>query len=375
MNQLVTGEVKGDTIKRLGNLYAQIVDYDNLWHAYQHAAKGKRFRDEVLIFSNNLEANLINIQNELIYHTYQVGHYREFYVFEPKKRLIMALPFKDRVVQWAIYRILMPLIDKRFIEQSCGCREGKGVQLAADILQNWSRKISRTSERPYYLKLDISKYFYRIDHEVLFSILKRMIKDPDTLRLLHTIIFSETKKFGIPVGVGMDDIENRVGWMGMPIGNLTSQLFANLYLNELDQYAKHELHMHYYVRYMDDVIILDEDKRDLHRVLEELDVFISSVLHLQLNNKTCIRPISTGIDFCGFRIWPTHRKLRKKSVRKMKKRLKYLKNAYARGEADFDEIGQTVNSYLGYMKHADCHRLMGKVLNDFRLTRNEEQGP
>lgn len=355
-------------MKRLGNLYAQIIDYENLWNAYLNARKNKRFRGDVLEFTHNVEENLIQIQNELIHKTYKVGRYREFYVYEPKKRLIMALPFRDRVVQWAIYQVIEPLFDRQFIKDSYACRKGKGVQAAADRLQYWMRKLDRSYENPYYLKLDISKYFYRIDHDVLISILRRKIKDEDLMWLLETIIHSEDTKFGVPLG-DHDFEQERIDGVGMPIGNLTSQLFANLYLNELDQYAKHELHARYYIRYVDDVVILHPDKRELWKMLEEIDIFLRSELRLQLNNKTAIRPIRQGIEFVGYRIWSTHRKLKKKTAKRMKRRLKYLKSAYARGEVSADEVRSTLMSYLGYMKHADCHRLRQKVLKNFVLKR------
>lgn len=357
-------------MKRLGNLYEQIIDYENLWNAYLNARKNKRFRGDVLEFTHNVEENLIQIQNELIHKTYKVGKYREFYVYDPKKRLIMALPFKDRVVQWVIYRIIEPILDKQFIYDSYACRKGKGIQKAADRLQYWLRKLDRSAEKPYYLKLDISKYFYRIDHDILMQILERKIKDRDVLWLLETIIRSEDTKFGIPLGDhGFE--QERIDGIGIPIGNLTSQLFANLYLNELDQYAKHQLHLHYYIRYMDDIVILSEDKHELRNVLEEIDIFLRSELRLQLNNKTAIRPISTGIEFVGYRIWPTHRKLKKKTAKKMKRRLRYLKKAYARGEVSADEVRSTLMSYLGYMKHADCYNLKRKILSDLVLVRTE----
>lgn len=356
-------------MKRLGNLYEQIIDYENLWEAYLNARKNKRFRGDVLEFTHNVEENLIQIQNELIYKTYKVGKYREFYVYDPKKRLIMALPFRDRVVQWAIYQVIEPLFDRQFIKDSYACRKGKGVQAAADRLQYWMRKLDRSYENPYYLKIDISKYFYRIDHDVLISILRRKIKDKGLMWLLETIIHSEDTKFGVPLG-DHDFEQERIDGVGMPIGNLTSQLFANLYLNELDQYAKHELHAHYYIRYMDDVVILHPDKRELWKMLEEIDIFLRSELRLQLNNKTAIRPIRQGIEFVGYRIWSTHRKLKKKTAKKMKRRLKYLKKAYARGEVSADEVRSTLMSYLGYMKHADCYKLKKKILRDLVLVRS-----
>jgi hypothetical protein len=164
--------------------------------------------------------------------------------------------------------------------------------------------------------------------------------------------------------------ETRIYDIGMPIGNLVSQLFANLYMNELDQYAKHDMKLRHYIRYMDDVIILHENKNELHRILEEIELFLSYELKLHLNNKTSIRPTKDGIEYVGYRIWSTHRRLSKKTVKKMKMRLKYLKKSFARGEVNADEVRSTVASYLGLMKHANCYNLRKKTFKEFKLQRN-----
>lgn len=267
--------------------------------------------------------------------------------------------------------MIEPLLDKQFIEHSYGCRTGKGTQKAADDLQNAVRKMERSHERPYYLKIDISKYFYRIDHDVLLSILDRKFKDPDLMWLLGLVVRSEDMKFGVPLG-DHEFNEERLEGLGMPIGNLLSQIFANLYLNELDQFVKHELRVHYYFRYMDDMIILYQDKHELRKILEEIDLYLKSELKLQLNNKTTIRPTNNGITFVGQRIWSTHKKLSKETAKKMKSRLKYLKKSYARGEVSLDEVKQTLASYFGLMKHMDCYRLKVKISKDFVLVRNSE---
>lgn len=157
-------------MKKLKDLYPQVYDFENIYQAYREARKCKRYRDEVLSFSANLEENLIEIQNELIWKTYRLGRYREFYIWEPKQRLVMALPFKDRVVQWAIYRVLNSLLERRYILDSYACRVGFGAHRAVDRLQYWLRYLDRKHARVYVLKLDISKYFYRVDHDVLMDI-------------------------------------------------------------------------------------------------------------------------------------------------------------------------------------------------------------
>lgn len=350
-------------MKPIKNIFQQIYDFENLFEAWENAKKGKRYRKEVLAFSDRLEENLIDIQNHLIYGSYKVGAYRPFYVYEPKKRMVMALPFRDRVVQWAIYQHLNPIFDKQFIADSYACRKGKGTHAAANRLQYWVRQTDRKPERYYYLKLDISKYFYRVDHAVLLKILARKIKDRQLINLLATIIRSEDTRFGLPAGVD-PDMCSKEEWLddvGMPIGNLTSQLFANLYLNELDQYAKHKLGLHYYIRYMDDVIILHHDKKFLAKIKTEIEEFLLNELHLQLNNKTAIRPTSMGIEFVGFRVWATHKKLKKKTAIKIKSRLKYLFQAYRNGNITKEELDRSVAAYNGILKHFNSYNFRQKL--------------
>lgn len=357
-------------MKRLKELYSKIYDFDNLFIAYLEARKGKRYRNEILYFTNNLEENLIDIQRDLVHKTYKVGKYKEFFVHDPKKRLIMALPFRDRVVQWAIYRILNPLFDRRYIIDSYACRVGYGAHRAIDRLQYWLRYLSRRHDKIYALKLDISKYFYRVDHNILISILRRIIADEDLLWLLETIIRTEDSKFGIQLG-DHNFTKERLCGVGMPIGNLTSQMFANLYLNELDQHVKHRLKVRYYARYMDDMIIFHQDKQYLWWLKDEIGAFVENKLHLSLNNKTSIDTTNQGVDFCGYRVWPTHKKLRKKTALKMKKRLKHLQKAYANWRISFAEVNASVQSYFGLLEHCNSHRLFMKLCNDLVFARQE----
>lgn len=244
-------------MKKIKGIFPKIYDFENLFCAYKAAIKCKRYRQDVMEYTDRLEDNLIILQNELIWGQYSVGTYNIFYVYEPKKRLIMSLLFKDRVAQHAIYRQINPLFEKKFIFDSYACRVGKGTHKAIDRLQYWLKQTDRKPKKYYYLKLDVSKYFYRIDHGILKKILAKMIDDPPLLDLMAKIIDCEDTKFGLPLGADIGDVafDRMLDDVGLPIGNLTSQMFANLYLNELDQFCKHKLRLHFYIRYMDDIII------------------------------------------------------------------------------------------------------------------------
>lgn len=359
----------GRIIKRVGNLIEEIYDFENLYDAYKTARKGKMNRKEILAYTANLEENLIEIQNELIHGMYEVGAYREFFIYEPKQRMIMSLPFKDRVIQWAIYRVLNPIFEKSFYEHSYACRVGKGTHSASEKLQEWLRIVNKKPGKWYYLKMDISKYFYRVDHEILLALIERRIKDKKVIDLLRKIICSETAKFGLPASSSLSEVDIREDGRGMPIGNLTSQMFANIYLNELDKFVKNELHAKYYLRYMDDFILLSDDKFQLHAWKDSIIHFLDRELRLHTNNKTCIRPINLGVEFVGYQTWATHKKLRKSTTKRMRKRLKYLQKQYANREITPEKVRQSIMSYHGLLDKANSYRLKKKIANSYVYTR------
>ena len=349
--------------KRVGNLYKPNRTYEKLYYAYRNAAKGKRYRGDVLQYTDNLESNLLTLLEELKTHSYKVGAYREFYVYEPKKRLIMALPFRDRVVQWWIYDQLYPIFDKTFIEDSFACRRGKGQKAAADRLQYFLQQTEVLGGKWYYLKLDIAKYFYRVNHDILLSIVERKIKDKDMLRILRTIIDDSETDFGLTICKNVEDAE-RVKGIGMPIGNLTSQLLANVYLNELYHFCKQTLGLDFYIRYMDDVIILGKSKEQLREVLGRIEQFLQDHLQLELNNKTAIRPVTMGVQFVGLTVWSTHRTVRKSTSLRIKRRLKHKAKELKAGKITQEQYNSTLQSYLGLMKYNDCYRFKMALLEE-----------
>lgn len=343
-----------------GTLLERIYSWENLLEAYHEAARDKWYRNDVTAFAARLEENLISIQNDLMWRTYTVGRYRQFYVTELKKRLVMALGFRDRVVQWAIYRQINQELDNGMIYHSYGCRVEKGTTRAADRLQYWCTLVDRKPERWHYLKLDISKYFYRVDHEVLLGILRRKYPDEDGLLwLMETIINCDHTPFGLPPGKSADEVppSERLFEVGMPIGNLTSQLLANVCLNELDQYIKHELKCHFYVRYMDDMVLLTEEAATLNEWRVLIEDYLNRILHLELNSKTTIGLVCRGITFVGCRIYPGYRKPTPNTVRKMKARMRYIAKEYEAGLIDFDAVDATMQSYFGMLGHCAAYGL------------------
>lgn len=338
------------------NLYPQIYDFGNLYEAYLKARRGHRYDPDVLVFSSNRESELIQLQNELIWKTYQTGQYRRFYVHDPKTRLVAALPFRDRVLHHALCNVIEPLFERKYIYDSYACRKGKGTHAGANRVTDFLRRASEIWDKPYCLKCDISQYFPSVRHSTLLAIIRRTIACEDTLWLIQEILSS---------WVDTNDPDPR----GLPIGNLTSQLWANVYLDQLDHFVKEVLREPYYVRYMDDFVIIHGSKAELWQVKREIEGFLDSKLGLKLNGKTGIFPISHGIDFLGYRIWPDHRLLRKRSTKRIKRALRHFQKLYAQGTIDFDRINATVQSWLGHATHADSFGFRKKLLEAFVLTK------
>ena len=331
------------------DLFARIVEFENLHTAYRGARMNKRYRNSILKFGYALEENLLALQRELMHKTYTHGGYREFIIADSKKRTIKAAPFRDRVVHHALCNIIEPLLDKGFIYDSYACRRGKGTHSAILRLEHFikslrssSRERNETHHKIYCLKCDISKYFDSVDHKILFGILRRKISDEDILWLLREIITSNQK--------------------GIPIGNLTSQLFANVYLNELDHFIKRVLHKKYYIRYMDDFLILGLDKKRLHEDKKRIQIFLCNNLKLIMHPKKAeIFPIDTGIDFLGYVIYDHKRFLRKSTVKRFIKKKRNCERMVKNGKLTEASLKNTVASWRGYASFADSYKLMEKL--------------
>jgi len=371
------------------NLFQEVCEIENLYSAYLKARKGKNHIAEVIEFTYNLESELLKLQKELISQTYKTGKYLHFIIFEPKERKISALPFRDRVVHHAICNIIEPIFDKSFIYDSYACRTGKGTHAGADRIQSFIRKVKSNY---YVLKCDVSKYFPSVNHEILKKMIREKIADKNLLQLLDKIIDSPdleksdcqeqktqnslqksessilyqtednctTKPNCSSPNLLFEDNKescSKQNHSGIPIGNLTSQLFANIYLNKLDEYVKYELRIKYYIRYMDDFIIIHESKQYLHEVKDKvISLFVSMRLTMH-PKKANIFPIALGVDFLGYRIFNNHRLVRKSTVKRFLKNAKGKIKEYSKGYMDFDKLMESFNSWESYMDNGNSYNL------------------
>lgn len=327
-------------MKRAGNLLGKICEFGNALLAYRKAKRCKRFRKEVLEFEKDREDNLHRAIRELRELSYMPGKYKVFKVWEPKERIIMALPFYDRVIQHMIVNIIEPIFEKQFIYHSYACRKGKGAHKASQQLMRWLYNLEVVEGKSVYvLKADIHHYFQSIDHEILKREVRRYIKDRDLLVIIDRIINHN--------GIFPDGV-------GIPVGNLTSQLFANVYLHRLDMFVKHKLHAEYYMRYMDDFLVISDDLEQLKKWQKEIEDFLIKELRLQLNPKTTIVYAKNGVDFVGYRHWNSVKKIRKDAMRRMKR----LMRNFTQGIITEEFFEKSFMSRIGSMKHADTFHLI-----------------
>ncbi len=340
--------------KTYNNLWDEITSFENIYNAYSKAIKCKRYRNYVLKFNYHLEINLLAIQKELREENWEPHKFRQFYVYDPKKRLISAPNFSDRIVHHALANITEPLFERKFICDSYACRIGKGVHKAAIKMQKFQHIAAMNFQHVYVIKGDIHHYFENVDQDILMSIVKRTIRDRNTLNLCEKIIYNSR------------EFDKK----GMPVGSLTSQIFANIYLNQLDHFVKDILSTKFYIRYMDDFIILDDDKAKLWRLLNKIEGFLNNTLKLELNPKTAIFPMNRGVDFVGYRIWPTHILPRKRTIKRTKKRFKKFSKLYADNKMDMKNIKASLMSFLGYIKHCNAHKTTISTLEKIILKRD-----
>jgi len=317
-------------------LFNEIISTENLLAAWEEFVRGKRTKTDIQLFERNLMDNILQLNAELANRTYLHGPYQKFRICDPKLRDIHKALVRDRLLHHAIHRVLYPIFDQKFIHDSFSCRVGKGVHAAGLQFRRFAYKTSQNHTRTcWVLKCDIRKFFASIRHNILINILQRSC-DRDIVWLLKQIIESFATEPG----------------HGLPLGNLTSQLLANIYLNEFDQFVKQYLKTKFYLRYADDFVILSRNRDNLLELLPKIEDFLCNQLKLELHlGKVSIETIASGVDFLGWKYFPTHKVVRTATKRRMFRRI----NKYPRH--------QTVDSYIGLLSHGNAHGLQIAVKN------------
>ena len=330
--------------KTIRNKYYENLCFEKLMEAHKKARRGKGLRDEIILFNLKQEEYIMYLLDVLEKKTYKHGGYQVFYVTEPKLRKIEKSRYIDRVVhRWLVDNFLEPYFVPTFINTSYACLKGRGMHKACLDVQK-AMKHSKRIWGPYYiLKMDVTKYFENIDKRILLGILERKILDKDLMWLIKEILYAQEKE------------------VGLEIGNYTSQLFANIYLNELDQYVKKVLGVKYYYRYMDDSVLFIRSKEEAKYCLEKIKKFLLENLGLTLNKKTQIFKSKQGVNFCGYKINEYRLKIRDKGKRKLKKKVKKLKSLVKEGKISSLEARKYLAGHIGYIKIVDTYNLENKL--------------
>ncbi len=343
-------------MKRQNNLFEKVISFQNILKASKKARRGKRYKASTAAFEYNLESNLLRIIEVLKNKTYVPGAYCDFRIYDPKRRIISAAPYFDRVMHHALINVVEPIIGKSFSYDTYACIKDKGTHKAVLRYREFQKK------NKYVLKCDIKKYFESIDHETLFGKITAKIKCKDTLWLFSKIIDSRQSSRDLTYFKGDDLFTPLYRKRGIPIGNLTSQFFANLYLNDFDHFVKENLRARYYLRYCDDFVVFGNSKIWLnltkHKIMDYLDT-----LRLRLHeNKSRIFRTADGVDFLGYRIFPDYIRVRKSGVKRYRKKLKKMAVEYKNGNIELAEINNSIQSWIGHVKHADSYQLRKEIL-------------
>ena len=330
--------------KTIRNQYDKKLTYDNLMKAHIESRKGKNIRKEIILFNLKQEEYIMWLYEQLKNGTYKHSGYTTFNVTEPKVRLIEKSAYIDRIVhRWYVDNFIKEYFIKSFISTSYACLENKGMHKACIDVQETMKHCKRIWNNYYIIKMEVAKYFQNIDKSILYNILQRKIKDKKLLWLTKEILYS-------------NGVEK-----GLPIGNYTSQCFANIYLNELDQHAKHTLKLKYYFRYMDDIVVMVKNKKEAIQKLQQIREFLTRKLKLELNSKTQIFKSSQGVNFCGYKINEYRLKIRTKGKKKLKNKIKKLKYQIKTKQIDTKEAHKFLTGHLGYIDIANVKNLKEKL--------------
>jgi retron-type reverse transcriptase len=351
-------------MKRYGNIYSQVINFENIFLASRKAQKGKRFRDNVLDFNYHLETELIRLQQQLTDKTYQPGAYRTFHLTNPKSRLISAAPYRDRVVHHALCNIIVPIFERTFIADSYANRLGFGTHRALKKFTYFARNSN------YVLQCDIRKYFPTIDHIILKQLIRRKIKCSDTLWLIDTIIGnSNEQETVINYFPGDDLLTPVIRRKGLPIGNLTSQFFANIYLNGFDHFVKEQLKISKYARYVDDFALFSDDRELLADARVAIEEYLAQ-LRLKIHPiKSQLFETKIGATFLGFRVFSDRIRVRNSNLHQARRRLKRLQTDYIQGRIELEKVNQSVQSWFAHLEHGDTWHLRQQIFTSLEWSR------
>lgn len=336
----------------LVSMYDELCSLKNLGLAFRKARKGKTTKDYVIKFAENLKENLGQLRLELLIHSYKPRPLQTFILRDPKTRKISKSHFRDRIIHHALYNVISNLFEKDFIYDSYANRLRKGTLKAIERFDQFQRIVSKNyTLTAFVLKADIRKYFDNVDHVLLLSIIKKKVTDHKVIWLIKTILSNhKSEKEG----------------KGMPLGNLTSQFFANVFLNELDHFVKHTLKAKYYIRYVDDFVIFNQSPRVLYNFMNEIDIFLRERLALQLHpDKTRIILLTKGVEFLGVKIFPHHKFIKGKNLRKFYRKLEMIYSDYDRKLVNYDTIYDFLEGWSAYARTANTYKLRKRIIRDF----------
>lgn len=338
--------------------FSRITAIDTLAAAHKKALPGKRSSQAATSINYRLMSELLVLQRELEIGIYTPRPYRRRIIREPKVRSIQAPAFRDRIVHHAVHSVLSPFYERHFINGSYACRPGKGTHRAVKRVQSFLRR----SDTQFACKIDISKYYGSINHEKLLAIIARRVNDPQLLALLASIIASSDSGTEYDDLFAPDSHFHTKGRRGIPIGNLTSQLFANIYLHELDLYIKQTLKIRPYIRYMDDILFFHHDKAVLWKWQQEIIRFLYDELYLTVNpHKVRIYPTRVGVDFVGYVIWPHRIRLRTSSVRRFRKKFRRTLQRHIAGNCSKETVLEQLSAWTAHANHADSAALVASL--------------
>lgn len=353
-------------MKRYGNLWGAIVSWDNLLLAARKARRGKRDRPAVQRFEFDVERELLAIQRELAGETYLPGSFTTHWITRPKPRMISAAPYRDRVVHHALMNVLEPILERRFHPHSYACRTGKGTHAAADRLQKLLGRYR------YFVQMDIRKYFPSIDHAILKATYRRLVKDSRVLSLMDLIVGASNEQEPVAEYFPGDGLFTPQGRRrGLPIGNLTSQWLANWYLTPLDHFITSHLGLGAYVRYCDDFAVCHDDRAVLRDAVASVRAYLAGVRLRIHEDKRSVQPTRTGTTFVGYRLWATHRLVRKANVRQFRRRVRWMRHAYAKRQIDWQDIKPRLASWIGHARQANSERLLERLSREWVFARGE----